>query len=283
MDPNGLILLDKPEGMTSRAVDNALQRLFHTRKVGHLGTLDPFATGLLVVAIGKATKYLPFLPDEEKTYEATLVLGKKTDTGDYQGEIIEEKQVPELSKQSIENVLSSFLGESHQLPPMTSAIKKDGVPLYRLAHQGKEVERELRPIYIHQIRLLSFAHDEIRFEATVSKGTYIRTLGEDIAEKLGTVGFLSALRRTKVGPVEVKDALPLEKVDESALRVPSDFVFYPRVHLSGEQAKKGRNGVALDLPRGEERLLLLDETGIIAVYERQGSRYVCLRGLFDVA
>lgn len=277
--PSGLLFIDKEEGVTSRYVDNALQRLFHTRKVGHLGTLDPFATGLLIVAVGEATKYLPYLPDEEKSYLATLALGVKTDTGDKTGIEIKKKEVPALAHEAVKKVLSSFLGASKQVPPMTSAIKKDGVALYKLARQGKEIERESRDIHIHKIELIHLEENSFTFLATVSKGTYIRALGEDIASKLGTVGHLTALRRIAIGPVDLTRSLPLSKTTEEAFLKPEDFVFYPRVEVTGEEEKKARNGVPLSFSHDEERLLVMCQGKALAIYEKDGGVYRCRRGL----
>ncbi|MBO5528254.1 MAG: tRNA pseudouridine(55) synthase TruB [Bacilli bacterium] len=277
---DGLLLIDKEEGVTSRYVDNAIQRLFHTRKVGHLGTLDPFATGLLIVAVNKATKYLQFLPDEEKTYQARLILGKKTATGDKTGEVIDECDVPNLDQTRIQDVLSSFLGESTQIPPMTSAIKIDGVALYKLAHKGKEIERQPRLVSIHEISLLHYEGNIIDFRAKVSKGTYIRTLGEDIASALGTVGYLESLRRLEVGNITLEGAKKLSEVDSSCFKEPSSFVVYPRIHLPFSLGVKARNGVKLTLDSDAEKVLLEDEQGVIAIYEKEGQgQYHCLRGL----
>ena len=276
---HGLLFIDKEAGVTSRFVDNQIQRLFHTRKVGHLGTLDPFATGLLIVAVGSSTKYLPFLPDEEKTYEAVLRLGVKTDTADLTGTIIEEKEAPNLDKNQIEAVLQSFLGKSTQIPPMTSAIKKDGVALYKLAHKGEEVEREPRPIEIYDIKLLDYSSMEIRFQATVSKGTYIRVLGEDIATALGTIGHLLSLRRLAVGTIGLEGSIPLDEAGEKDLRPAADYVPYKHIELNDEEAKKARNGVALKFDLSDVRILLTHEGNPLAIYEKCGELYKCLRGL----
>lgn len=278
--PSGLLLIDKPEGLTSRDVDNRIQRLFHTRKVGHLGTLDPFATGVLVVAVESATKYLPFLPDEEKTYLAYLQLGTATSTGDKTGEVIETREVPTLNKENIKDVLSKFLGESTQIPPMTSAIKKDGIALYKLAHQGKSIEREARQIYVHSIELVSLDSDGLAFKASVSKGTYIRTLGEDIAKALGTVGHLTSLCRLAVGPISLSECVKLDEVSEAKLKAPSDYVFYPRITLEGKEEFQAQNGVPMYLKSSEKRVLVQGKNGPIAIYEKaDDGRYICLRGL----
>ena len=276
----GLLLIDKGEGVTSRYVDNRIQRLFHTRKVGHLGTLDPFATGLLIVAVNEATKYLPFLPDEDKTYVASLRLGIKTSTGDKTGEQIETLEVPNLTKEKVVEALNSFLGESEQLPPMTSAIKVDGTALYKLAHKGEEIERKKRKIFVHEIGLLSMEGDTITFYAKVSKGTYMRVLGEDIAVVLGTVGYLESLRRTKVGDITLEKAIKLEDVKEEDLVNPADFVMLPRIEVENQDVDKVRNGVRLSFSSISTHILLTHEGKGLAVYEKtEEGPYRCLRGL----
>ena len=226
MTNDGFLLIDKGVGITSRKVDNLLQKKFHLRSVGHLGTLDPFASGLLLIALGKATKALSFFSESKKTYQACLRLGQATSTGDTDGEALETQEVPSFSKEEILSALNSFLGKSKQLPPMTSAIKKDGVALYKLAHQGVTVERKSRDIEIHEIKLLGVDLPRIYFEATVSSGTYIRVLGEDIAKALGSIGHLENLRRTKIDLFDVKDAKTIEEVWEGDLRDPIDFIPY---------------------------------------------------------
>ena len=171
---DGIFLIDKEAGMTSRKVDNVLGKRYGTHAVGHLGTLDPFATGLLVVAINKGTKLLTYLNDGDKTYEATLLLGEKTSTGDLEGEVIEKKDVPNISKEKLDEVLRSFLGNSQQIPPKFSAIKVNGVPLYKSARAGKEVEVKPRDITIYSLKG-TIEGKTIRLKAKVSKGTYIRT------------------------------------------------------------------------------------------------------------
>ncbi len=275
----GLLLIDKPRGVTSRYVDNFFQRRFHNRKVGHLGTLDPFATGLLIVAVGEATKYLPFLPDEEKTYQATLRLGVHTTTGDLTGEVDETKDVPELTEEKVVEALNHFLGSSKQLPPMTSAIKKDGVPLYKISRKGEEVERESRDIYVHAISLDEFNGSEIVFTCTVSKGTYVRVLGEDIAKALGTVGHLTALRRLKVGETDVTSAISIDNADSKDLLHPARFIAYPRLEVTGIMEKQVRNGVKLHFESDAGRILMCHEGEALAIYEKEGDIYRCLRGL----
>lgn len=277
----GILLVDKEAGMTSRKVDNLLQKRFLTKKVGHLGTLDPFATGLLIVAVGKATKCLPFLDSSSKTYEAELLLGSKTSTGDLEGEGILRKDPKIHEKQEIEETLSSFLGESTQIPPMSSAIKVDGVALYKLAHKGQEIERKPRKIVISSIRLLSQEGPRIRFEATVSSGTYIRTLGEDIAERLGEVGHLVSLRRTKIGFVDVMKAKRIAEVSEGDLLDPLPFIALPKIEATKKQSEAIKNGKAMTLDSGESEVCLFFQEEALAVYAKgEDGLYRSKRGLF---
>lgn len=277
---DGFLLIDKEVGVTSRKVDNLLQKKFSVSSVGHLGTLDPFASGLLLVAVGKATKALSFFQESTKTYVACLLLGTETTTGDKDGEIKSECDVPSFTKEQITGVLSSFLGKGKQLPPMTSAIKKDGVALYKLAHKGIEIEREERDIEIFSIKLLALDLPRVYFEVCVSSGTYIRVLGEDIAKRLGTIGHLEELRRTKIDDFDVAKAKKVDDLSETDFLDPIGFIPYPRIEV-GENKKKVQNGVALLLPTDEKRVLFVNEGKAFAVYERREDGYHhCLRGLW---
>ena len=274
-------MVDKEAGMTSRKVDNLLQKRFLTKKVGHLGTLDPFATGLLIVAVGKATKCLPFLDSSFKTYEAELLLGSKTSTGDLEGEEILRKDPRIHEKQEIEETLSSFLGESTQIPPMSSAIKVDGVALYKLAHKGQEIERKPRKIVISSIRLLSQEGPRIRFEAEVSSGTYLRTLGEAIAERLGEVGHLVSLRRTKIGSVDVRKAKRIAEVSEGDLLNPLPFITLPKIEATEKHSEAIKNGKAMILDSHESEVCLFFQEEALAVYTKgEDGLYRSKRGLF---
>ena len=279
---SGILFLDKEAGMTSRKVDNQIGRLFQTKKVGHLGTLDPFATGLLIIGVNAGNKALRFALDEDKEYVATLTLGKATDTGDYTGVITEEAPVPELNESKIQEAVKSLIGKQIQIPPMTSAIKVDGVALYKLAHQGKEIEREGRPIEVYEAELLHFDATCIEFRVKVSKGTYIRTLGEDLAKRLGTIGHLTALRRTKVGPFSVEGAVKLEEINENSLRNPLEVLGHmEQVQLDETSYKKALNGVAMEFDKEATQILLVYQGQAIAVYERdEQGVYHSLRGLF---
>lgn len=184
---NGIIIINKPEGFTSQDVVSKTKKILNQKKAGHTGTLDPLATGVLPVLLGNATKLSKYLIEHDKTYIAKIHLGEKTETGDSEGKIILEKNVPELSVSKIENTLNSFLGKQMQIPPMYSAIKVNGKKLYEYARKGETTEIPKRDIEVYSISLLSSENDEIEFKVSVSKGTYVRTLCEDIAEALGTV------------------------------------------------------------------------------------------------
>ncbi|MBS0393512.1 MAG: tRNA pseudouridine(55) synthase TruB [Proteobacteria bacterium] len=196
---DGILLLDKPEGLSSNQALQRVRRLYRARKAGHTGSLDPLASGVLPLCFGEATKVAGLLLEADKTYQATLKLGQRTTTGDREGAVAEEAPVPPLTAAAVGAVLARFLGTTEQVPPMYSALKRDGEALYALARRGLEVERAPRPIRIESLNLLALAPPALTFEVTCSKGTYVRTLGEDLARALGTVGHLAALRRTAVG------------------------------------------------------------------------------------
>jgi tRNA pseudouridine55 synthase len=213
---NGIVLLDKPVGLSSNAALQEAKRLFFARKAGHTGSLDPLASGLLPLCFGEATKLSAFLLDADKVYEGTCQLGVRTTTADAEGEIIDERPVPELSDAQIEAVLEKFTGQQQQVPPMHSAVKVKGQPLYKLAHQGLEVEREPRTVQVYSLKLVSYEPAGGRFDFVMhcSKGTYVRTLAEDIGEALGCGAHLSRLCRTAVGPLELDKAVSLDRLRE---------------------------------------------------------------------
>ena len=277
---DGIFLIDKEAGLTSRKVDNILGKRYGTHAVGHLGTLDPFATGLLIVAINKGTKLLTYLNDGDKVYEATLLLGKKTSTGDLEGEVVEEKEVPAISKEKLDGVLQSFLGKSQQIPPKYSAIKVNGVPMYKAALQGKEVELKPRDITIYSIKG-DIQGNQIHFIAKVSKGTYIRTLGEDIAEKLGTIGHLISLRRLTVGDISVKQAKKIDDIKDDDIISGITLINLPKIDLNEEEEWKAKNGQSLSFDAKEDKVLLTKGDSLIAVYKRKSQNtFVPERGLF---
>ena len=277
----GALLINKNEGCTSRQIDVQISKKFHTKKVGHLGTLDPFAEGLLIVFINSGTKIIPFLKDERKTYVATLKLGTLTDTLDKDGKIILEEKVPVITKEQIEDVLKSFLGENEQIPPMYSSIKINGKHLYDLARRGIEIERTPRKINIYSIKLISFTKDEIVFEATVSKGTYIRTLGNDIAHKLNTIGHLTKLIRTNIDQFNLIDAKRVEDICEDDIKSIDEILsFMNKYKVYGPMEKIALNGGKLFLNYKDDYLLIYNNDGPIAIYgfESDGI-YKCIRGL----
>lgn len=229
---DGIILINKPQGMTSHDVVNKLRKILKTKKVGHCGTLDPDATGLLVVCVNKATKALQFLMADNKNYQATLLLGKSTDTYDLEGKITEEKEFTGINKDEVVKVLNSFLGAQKQIPPIYSAIKVNGKKLYEYARSGEEVEIEPRDITIHDIKLVDIKDNEIVFDVVCSKGTYIRSLCVDIAKKLNYPGLMSNLNRVQSGVFNLKDSSTLEEVeagDYKLISVDEALSDYPKV------------------------------------------------------
>jgi tRNA pseudouridine55 synthase len=280
---DGFILIDKPQGVTSRDVVDALTKRFGMKKIGHTGSLDPFATGLLVVTLGKGTKAGPYLEALEKTYIATIKLGTQTDSGDLTGKVIATSEIHPLFDYYVQEALEMFLGDSLQTPPMHSALKVDGVPLYKLAHKGETIERKPRPIHVFDIKLEKLTADEITFSATVSKGTYMRTLGEDIAKKLGMVGHLCSLRRLKVGNFLVTDAVTPTDVSPKAVRsIYEGLAFMPQITVSGEVVKHIKDGKPQLFNSIEETLLVIsDKHEVLAVYKkREHGLYYSERGLF---
>ena len=215
---SGVILVDKPKGMTSQQVVSKVKYLFQSpkhdsKKAGHTGTLDPMATGLLPICMGEATKFSHYQLDADKSYQATILLGSQTDTGDADGQIVARTPVPKFDGMLLEQVAQQFSGVQQQIPPMYSALKKDGKKLYEYARAGIEVERAPRYIVIKAIDLKVLDHEQIQLTVTCTKGTYVRVLGEDIAKAMGTLGHLTALRRTQVGDFKINDAITLPDLE----------------------------------------------------------------------
>ena len=274
---DGVLLLDKAQGMSSNDALQKARRLFSAAKGGHTGTLDPLATGLLPLCFGEATKFSADLLDADKTYEAELLLGVSTDSGDAEGVVTATAEV-KVTSADIARVLPQFTGDILQVPPMHSALKRDGRPLYELARQGITVDREARPVTIHAIELLEFAGTRLRLSVSCSKGTYIRVLAQDIGAALGCGAHLTALRRTRVGDLVLDGAMTLAQIDsiEEGARVaclrPVDALLQslPRVDLSGEAEQRFSHGNPVDLPDGligkirvyaEDRLIGVGEPG----------------------
>lgn len=289
---DGVLLFDKPLELSSNVAMQKVRRLFNAEKAGHTGTLDPLATGLLPICFGEATKYTIALLDSDKGYRATIRLGQKTTTGDAEGEIIETRQV-EVSEARVLAVLAGFLGESQQLPPMHSAIKHQGKPLYEYIRQGETVERELRQIVIHELKLERLQGEELEFSVLCSKGTYVRTLAEDIGEALGCGGHLIELRRTSIGEFTLGEAHTLAQLESmaeterDACLMPLDRLVLnlPSLQLDSVQATRLARGQRLGLtdshPDGKRRLYA--EGRFIGLGELVGGRLSPTRLLSTVA
>jgi len=246
---DGVLLLDKPSGMTSNSALQSARRLFSAAKAGHTGTLDPLATGLLPVCFGEATKFSADLLEADKTYEADLLFGVTTDTADAEGEVLLRRPV-DFVRADLDAALLRFHGLIHQVPPMYSALKRDGQPLYKLARQGIEVERKAREVTISSLELIEHTGERARLRVSCSKGTYIRTLAEDIGEVLGCGAHLTALRRTAVGDLTIADAVTLDRLQELSEEnrahclLPPDALLQtlPVVHLESDAMSRFVHG-----------------------------------------
>lgn len=249
---DGIIIINKPKGYTSHDVVNKIRKIYNTKKVGHTGTLDPNATGVLPILIGKATKLSEYLMEHDKTYIATIKLGEKRDTGDSEGEVIETKDTKTPSKEAVENVLNSFLGKQLQTPPAYSAIKIQGKKLYEYAREGKQIEIPKREIEIYSINLKNIKDLEIEFMVSCSKGTYIRTLCEDIAMKLETIGYMKELIRTKVDKFSIDEAYTIEELEENKenvhiISIEELFAENAKIILNEEKLRLFLNGGRINI------------------------------------
>lgn len=257
---SGVLLLDKPNGISSYAALTQAKRLFmspkfDSKKAGHTGTLDPMATGILPICFGDATKFSSFGLDADKGYTAIIKLGEKTDTGDKEGQIIAQKDVPVFEQSELDKLAVSLMGEQMQTPPMYSALKKDGKKLYEYARDGIEIERQPRPIVIHHLALNKLSNDEITLDVICSKGTYVRVLGETVAERLGTVGHLTALHRTSTGGFDVADAISLDDLADLSLDerlgrlLPTDVMLghLPMLRLTMDETARIKMGQRLNV------------------------------------
>ncbi len=269
---NGVLCLDKPQEMTSFVACACVRPALGIKKAGHSGTLDPMATGVLPVLCGHATRVLAFLPSHDKRYMVEVAFGKQSDTLDIWG-AVEDTGRPPPSLSALEDALPAFRGEILQVPPMVSALKKDGVRLYELARRGVEVEREARPVTIHRLDLLSFDGEKATFDCACSKGTYMRTIADDLGRLLGCGALMSGLRRTEAVGFSLNDCLTLDELraktpDELAARLlPVDRLLetYPSVAVTAPQATRFKNGGALSLERLREPV-----TGLTRVYDPEG-------------
>ncbi|ADE54811.1 tRNA pseudouridine(55) synthase TruB [Coraliomargarita akajimensis] len=214
--PEGILLVDKPQGITSHDVVDRVRRIFRMKKVGHAGTLDPMATGLMIILVGKATKVSQYMMSMDKEYTATMKLGEETDSQDADGEVLVTKEVPDLTEEQVRAEMKTFLGDQYQTPPMFSAKKVNGQPLYKLARKGKTVAREPRVINISKFDLTNFDLPEVSFIVGCSKGAYIRTIAHDLGQKIGCGAHLNVLRRTGIGKFRIEKADTLEELKEAS-------------------------------------------------------------------
>ncbi len=271
----GILLLDKQPGLSSNAALQQVKRLFRAAKAGHTGSLDPMASGLLPICLGEATKFSAFLLNADKRYRTEVKLGATTTTGDAEGEVVSRRPVAVADEAAVEQVLARFRGCVTQMPPMYSALKHQGQPLYKLARQGKEVERQPRQVMIHELKLLGLRDDILELEVFCSKGTYIRTLAEDIGEALGCGGHVSALRRLAVGPFRIeeavdhealmnlKDAQGLEALDARLLPMEAALQDCPGLNLTDDAAYYLRKGQPVLIPRAPTE-------GLVRLYQGEG-------------
>lgn len=271
---DGIVVLNKATGLSSNAALQQVKHLFEARKAGHTGSLDPLATGVLPLCLGEATKVSQYLLDSDKGYRARIKLGVRTDSADSEGEILEERDASGITRADIEAALKQFEGEIDQLPPMYSALKKDGVPLYKLARQGKTVEREPRRVSIYRIELTEFEGDEATLEVECSKGTYIRTIADDLGETLGCGAHIIALHRTKAGAFTEQDCVSaevltqekeedgLQGIDQHLIAMDEAVADFPAVHLPEITAGFVKNGQAVLVQH-------LPADGLVRLYEEE--------------
>ena len=291
---DGILLVDKPAGMTSAGVVRDVKKRLGGPKVGHLGTLDPFATGLLPLALGEASKVVQFLNQEEKAYTGTIALGSATDTLDFTGRVIETAAVATLDRARLDEVTRSFIGEIDQIPPMYSALKRGGVPLYELARRGEDVDLPARRVRIAALSLVATSQNTLEIAVRCSKGTYVRSLARDIARRLGTVGHLASLRRTAFGAFQVSRAVPLAEIGACGalpLLPPREAMGGVReLEVDDRMATAIRRGQQASLQRlsppgrsGDELAKLIDRAGeLVAIVGKHGSGWKLLRVFPDV-
>lgn len=275
---HGIINVYKEKGYTSHDVVARLRKILGQKKIGHTGTLDPDAEGVLPVCLGKATKVCDLLADQDKTYQAILLLGQSTDTQDVSGEVLKSAEVTSSIKEVYEAV-QAFQGEYAQIPPMYSALKVNGKKLYELAREGKTVERKARQVHIHEIKIHEIVLPRVSMTVSCSKGTYIRTLCHDIGEKLGCGGCMEQLLRTQVGPFYIEDSLKLEEIEilqdlnqisEHVQAIDSLFQMYPAVSVKREHLKMLLNGNAL-YSRQVEKYGIPEREGLVRMYDTDGN------------
>lgn len=277
----GILLIHKPAGMTSFQVVSQVRRTFQERKAGHSGTLDPNATGLMIVALGKYTKLLPYIVCNEKKYVATFSLGKRFDTQDVWGKVIEEKPFQKHTQQQLDELANLFLGHIQQVPPMYSAIKKDGKKLYEYARKGIEVERKARDAYISALHVKQLDENVYQMEATVSSGTYIRTLIEDYCASMGEFGYMTSLVREAIEHVSLHEACTLDALNKAKCIDPSFVLQKKWKQIQCENIQDVKNGKVISIHTQENHVILMDGKEILAAYQRrEDGLFQCVRGLF---
>ncbi|MBL8911388.1 MAG: tRNA pseudouridine(55) synthase TruB [Archangium sp.] len=279
---NGVLVVDKPKGITSFDVVREVRRALKLKKVGHTGTLDPMATGVLPICVGDATKIAQFIIEATKAYDATLKLGVTTDTLDADGKVVATRVVPEINREVLENALAKFRGTIQQVPPMYSAIKIGGKRLYELARAGEEVERQPREVTVFDLVLRDFTADEVKFSVRSSKGFFVRSLAADLGEALGCGAHLTALRRTQSGPFTLAQSLPLTEIGSAKLVSLSDALKdVPELKLSAVEAGRVKHGGLVEVPAsltGVHRVI--DPSGaLLAIAEAVKGRLVYRRVL----
>jgi len=286
---DGFLIIDKPAGITSHDVVNRVRRILKTRKAGHTGTLDPFATGVLPVAVGEGTKAIPFLDEGDKEYEAVILLGTVTDTLDCTGTVLKEADWSTVTASSLLECMATLTGTISQIPPMYSAIKQGGQPLYKLARKGVEVERQPRQVTIQTFELLAFDLPYLTVRVRCSRGTYIRTLADDLGRLLGCGASLTSLRRTMSGPFRIDDAITLEQLEEHAeegalqghlITLLAALGHLPEIVLTHEQMVKVTYGIPPELPLDLEICRLSHENRLIAVAKRRKDGQMMLQRVF---
>ena len=279
---DAVILLNKPAGMTSFDAVAKCRRIFHERKIGHTGTLDPEASGLMIILLGKYTKLLPYCVKNHKAYQATLKLGEMTDTEDIWGTIINTKTPSIHTEAEIDNAVQSLTGDILQVPPMYSALKKDGKKLYEYARQGIEIEREARPVHISTLEVEKIDETNYRMNAVVSSGTYIRTLITDFGKQLDELAIMSSLIRTKIEHLSLKDACTFEDLESGVSFLSPIQVIDPTYKIVGtDRVMDIKNGKRIKLDIFDPQVIFTSNGELLAAYALQeDGLYHCLRGLF---
>lgn len=278
---NGILLIKKPKGMTSFQAVSSCKRKMHEKKAGHSGTLDPEAEGLMIVALGKCTKLLPYVVSNHKHYIATFSLGKRFDTQDAWGTCIEEKTYRTHDAEELESISQKMTGHIRQIPPMYSALKKDGKKLYEYARKGIEVERQARDAEISSLSVQQIAENSFRMDALVSSGTYIRTLIEDYCSGMNELGYMTSLVRVGIEHLTLDDACELEEVSEEKCMDPLRLIDHAWKLLETDAVEDIKNGKTIRINTDEKRVILIHGNEILAAYERMDNGYYhCVRGLF---